>query len=73
MSSTVSNLPNPQETNNEQQVTPWEVESIGSIDYNKLVDQFGASLIDANTLKRFEKLTGMTEYKAYFRILLYYI
>ncbi|KAG7360068.1 tryptophanyl-tRNA synthetase [Nitzschia inconspicua] len=39
----------------EMKVTAWEVE--GSIDYNKLVDQFGSTLIDDALLKRIEAAT----------------
>ncbi|CAO3641919.1 unnamed protein product [Cunninghamella echinulata] len=47
-----------------QNVTPWEVEGAvvdgvqQAIDYNKLIDQFGTTPIDAALLERFEKLTG---------------
>jgi tryptophanyl-tRNA synthetase len=37
-------------------VTPWEVK--GVVDYNKLVDKFGSSLIDESLIARVEKLTG---------------
>lgn len=40
----------------EFKVTPWEVE--GKIDYDKLVKQFGVSLIDESILKKFKKITG---------------
>ncbi|KAI8341936.1 hypothetical protein BC941DRAFT_414918 [Chlamydoabsidia padenii] len=49
-----------------QNVTPWEVEGAvvdgiqQAIDYNKLIDQFGTTPIDAALLERFEKLTGRT-------------
>jgi tryptophanyl-tRNA synthetase len=36
-------------------VTAWEVK--GSIDYNKLVDQFGSTLIDDKLMKRIEEAT----------------
>lgn len=49
----------------EQIVTPWDVQgSVStdgrqqSIDYDKLVDQFGTRRIDDKVLERFEKLTG---------------
>lgn len=47
-----------------QNVTPWEVEGAvvdgvqQAIDYNKLIDQFGTTPIDAALLERFETLTG---------------
>ena len=40
----------------EFKVTPWEVE--GAVDYDRLVKQFGLSLIDKNTLNNFKKITG---------------
>ena len=40
----------------EFKVTPWDVE--GNINYDKLVKQFGVSLIDESILKKFKKLTG---------------
>lgn len=39
----------------EMKVTAWEVE--GAIDYNKLVDQFGSTLIDETLMKRIEAAT----------------
>jgi tryptophanyl-tRNA synthetase len=41
-------------------VTPYEVK--GDIDYDKLVKQFGAELIDEALLKRFEKHAGELHY-----------
>jgi tryptophanyl-tRNA synthetase len=41
---------------NKFKVTPWEVS--GSVDYNKLVKEFGVKLIDDKILKRIEKHTG---------------
>ncbi len=38
------------------EVTPWQVS--GEVDYDKLVKQFGVSLIDAQLMKRIEKLAG---------------
>jgi len=40
----------------ETTVTPWDVK--GVVDYNKLVNQFGSSLIDESQISRFERLTG---------------
>jgi tryptophanyl-tRNA synthetase len=36
-------------------VTPWEVKGI--VDYNKLVKDFGSSLLDEELIKRLERLT----------------
>lgn len=36
-------------------VTPWEV--TGSVDYDKIVKQFGATYIDPELVKRFERVT----------------
>ncbi|WFD47764.1 tryptophan--tRNA ligase [Malassezia furfur] len=47
-----------------QKVTPWDVEGgyvdgkQVSIDYNKLIKEFGTKPIDAALLERFERLTG---------------
>ncbi|CAD7704142.1 unnamed protein product [Ostreobium quekettii] len=38
-------------------VTPWTVS--GDVDYNKLVDKFGCSLIPPEMVERIERLTGM--------------
>jgi len=47
-----------QEEKEEQafEVTPWQVS--GEVDYDKLVKQFGVSLIDGQLMKRIEKLAG---------------
>ncbi|KAM9961862.1 hypothetical protein ACTFIR_004726 [Dictyostelium discoideum] len=44
----------------EQIITPWEVEAApgGSVDYMKLVDQFGSTVISEELIARFEKVTG---------------
>ncbi len=39
-----------------QKVTPWEVE--GKIDYNRLIKEFGTSALNADTIKKIEKLAG---------------
>lgn len=41
-------------------VDPWNVQASSSkgIDYDKLIDRFGSSRIDATLLERFEKVTG---------------
>lgn len=45
-------------------MTPWDVEGgyvdgkQVSIDYNKLIKEFGTKPIDAPLLERFERLTG---------------
>lgn len=47
-----------------QKVTPWDVEGgfvdgkQVSIDYNKLVQEFGTRRIDEALLERFERVTG---------------
>ena len=51
-------------SNVEQKVTPWDVEGgyvdgkQVSIDYEKLIKEFGTRRIDDALLKRFESLTG---------------
>lgn len=40
----------------EFKVTPWEVE--GSVDYERLVKQFGLNLVDKSILEKFKKITG---------------
>src|SRR3989344_4445686 len=40
----------------ENRVTPWEVQ--GSVDYDKLIKEFGVSHIDDDLLKRIEKKAG---------------
>jgi len=48
-----------EEKEEEQLVNPWKVQGgAGGVDYNKLVNQFGSSLIDEGLLARFEKVTG---------------
>ena len=42
----------------EQVVTPWEVSSVGKIDYMKLVNQFGTELLTQDILERFKRITG---------------
>lgn len=42
----------------EQIVTPWAVESAGSVDYDKLIRDFGSSPIDNALLERMERVTG---------------
>ncbi len=41
-----------------QKVDPWSVESEGAIDYNRLIQQFGTSVLSPELLSRFEQLTG---------------
>ena len=41
---------------NKMIVTPWDTS--GKIDYNKLVIQFGTTLIDDALLEKFKKITG---------------
>lgn len=45
------------EPEDEQVVDPWTVS--GNIDYNKLVEQFGCSLIPQEMIARIERLTGV--------------
>jgi len=42
----------------EQVITPWEVSSVGKIDYMKLVNQFGTELLNQDILERFKRITG---------------
>lgn len=44
------------ESTTDSVVTPWKVE--GTIDYSRLVEQFGTELITLDDIKRIEKLTG---------------
>lgn len=41
-------------------VTPWTVE--GEVDYNKLVERFGTSIIDDELMERFVKVAGEDHY-----------
>lgn len=43
----------------EAKITPWEVTSTTTIDYLKLIHQFGCQPIDGALVKRFEKVTKM--------------
>lgn len=43
----------------EQIVTPWEVNSSVGIDYNKIIVQFGASVINDKLIQRWKTVTGM--------------
>ncbi|KAF2072574.1 hypothetical protein CYY_006123 [Polysphondylium violaceum] len=45
-------------TTEDQVITPWEVSSVGGVDYDKLVNQFGSTKIDDALIARFEKVTG---------------
>ena len=42
--------------NQDMKVTPWEVE--GEIDYDKLIEKFGTSLITSEILEKIKKITG---------------
>jgi tryptophanyl-tRNA synthetase len=42
--------------NQDMKVTPWEVE--GEIDYDKLIEKFGTSLITPEILEKIKKITG---------------
>lgn len=45
------------ENNNEESVmTAWQVK--GKVDYNKLINQFGAQMIDDNLKDKFKRITG---------------
>jgi tryptophanyl-tRNA synthetase len=46
------------EESKEQKVTPWEVSSVGKIDYMKLVNQFGTELLTQEILEKFKRITG---------------
>lgn len=57
--------PAPAAASGKQDVNPWSVSGeIGedgkakAIDYKKLVDEFGTSLVDDAILERFERVTG---------------
>jgi hypothetical protein len=39
-------------------VNPWSVESVGAIDYDRLIVKFGSQAIDAALLERIERVTG---------------
>lgn len=41
----------------EQEVTPWTVQAENGVDYDKLINEFGAQKIDQATLDRMEKLS----------------
>ena len=43
----------------EQIVTPWKVESSSAINYLKLTQQFGATPIDGQMIKRIHKATNL--------------
>ncbi len=49
-------MSNKQEQIAESVQTPWE--TTGTVDYDKLVDRFGAQLIDEKLIQRIEKITG---------------
>jgi tryptophanyl-tRNA synthetase len=42
----------------DQVVTPWEVESSGAINYDRLIEQFGSSRLTEDIVQRMERLTG---------------
>jgi tryptophanyl-tRNA synthetase len=39
-------------------VTPWSVVTVGKIDYQKLIEQFGTEPIEQNLIDKFERITG---------------
>ena len=45
-------------TKSTQVVDPWTVESEGSIDYDKLIEQFGSQRITNELIQRIERVTG---------------
>jgi tryptophanyl-tRNA synthetase len=47
----------------DQIVTPWVVESVGGINYLKLIENFGATPIDGNLIKEIERVTKMRAHK----------
>ena len=50
---------NAQTTDDDQQiVTPWNVESADAIDYNKLIKKFGSSVLNPELVERIQILTG---------------
>ncbi|CAL1540048.1 unnamed protein product [Lymnaea stagnalis] len=54
------NIVTPCEVEEEDTVTPWEVEAASGkgVDYEKLIVRFGCQRIDEDLIRRFEKLTG---------------
>ncbi|KYQ96824.1 tryptophanyl-tRNA synthetase [Tieghemostelium lacteum] len=57
---TVENTENNQgnEEEEEQIVTPWDVNAKGGVDYDKLINKFGSQQIDQTLIDRFERITG---------------
>ncbi|MDG6999790.1 MAG: tryptophan--tRNA ligase [Nitrososphaerota archaeon] len=49
-------LDNSSDKDSEFTVTPWSVE--GNVDYDKLIERFGTSVISKEILDRFERITG---------------
>mmetsp|Transcript_6100 Transcript_6100/g.7354 ORF Transcript_6100/g.7354 Transcript_6100/m.7354 type:complete len:137 (+) Transcript_6100:346-756(+) len=43
---------------NEQVVTPWDVEAEDGVDYGKLIREFGSQAIDQDLIDRIERVTG---------------
>lgn len=46
-----------------QVVTPWTVSSENGVDYNRLMEEFGAKPIDDAMIDRIEKVTGRKAHK----------
>lgn len=44
---------------NDQEITPWKVNSKNGINYMKLINQFGSNPIDGEIIKRIERTTNM--------------
>ncbi|RCI10304.1 hypothetical protein L249_8449 [Ophiocordyceps polyrhachis-furcata BCC 54312] len=60
----------PEQGSKQQDVNPWSVSGevgedgkVKAIDYRKLVDEFGTSLIDDALLERFERVTGQKPHR----------
>lgn len=47
----------------EQTITPWKVESVGGIDYAKLIEKFGTSRIDGELIKKIHRVTRYPVHK----------
>eukprot|EP00823_Brevimastigomonas_motovehiculus_P003584 TRINITY_DN2211_c0_g1_i1.p1 TRINITY_DN2211_c0_g1~~TRINITY_DN2211_c0_g1_i1.p1 ORF type:complete len:429 (-),score=72.72 TRINITY_DN2211_c0_g1_i1:208-1494(-) len=47
----------PSSTESKQEITPYKVVAEGAINYTKIVEEFGSTLIDENLLERIEKAT----------------
>ena len=52
-----SNL-KPHDDDDDTVVNPWSVESVGAINYERLIVKFGSQAIDSTLLERIERVTG---------------